>query len=484
LNDKKLKSEDMALQKKLQISLLEYLAKQQEPVKFAEISKEFKRKASSRTLFRVLADLVKDGKIIRQGSEKHYVYCIPQVKVTEESTPDSSKWVIPLSEEAQETLRLISRPKEERMPVGYNRDFIGTYIPNETFYLPEKARKSLRWMGEPFEDTNIPGDTLLNKIYQRLLIDLSFASSRLEGNTYSLLDTKRLIELGEMAEGKSAEEATMILNHRDAISYMIEHKKSLEINRIEILNLHGILSRDLMGDPGDEGRLRNKIVEIGKSVYQPPSIPQVIQEIFEEIIEKGAQIYDPIEQSFFLLVHLSYLQPFTDVNKRTSRLAANIPLLKAGLSPLSFLDVPKDLYIQGVMGVYENNKVNLLRDIYFWSYERSCNYYNAGQHELRLSRQERLTYRDEITKVTQDIVKHKLESSDAVILDLVEGMVPEKDKKIFVEIIQENLEQLHEGNIIRYGIRPIEYFEWLDKAQTLNKYDDEDDDQNKGTPSN
>ena len=453
----------MALQKKLQNSLLGYLIRRKQRVKFAEISKEFEGKASNRTIFRALADLEKNGHIMREGTEKHYVYSVPQQEAEDGPAPDSSKWSIPLSEEARTALRLISRPREERMPVGYNRDFIGSYVPNKTFYLFEKARVSLRWMGEPFERTSVPGTTFLNTIYQRLLIDLSFASSRLEGNTYSLLDTKRLLELGELAEGKGAEEATMILNHRDAITYMIENKDILHVGRIDLLNLHGILSRDLMSDPGDEGRLRNKIIEIGKSVYQPPSIPQVVQEIFEEILEKVAQIEDPIEQSFFLMVHLPYLQPFTDVNKRTSRLAANIPLLKAGLSPLSFLDVPKDLYIQGIMGVYENNRVDLLRDIYLWSYERSCNYYNAQQHELRLSKRERLTYRNELTEVTRNIVKNKIEPTEVAIYNLAAGMIPVEDKKTFVEMIQENLDQLHEGNIARYGIPYSEYCAWKNK---------------------
>lgn len=450
----------MALQKKLQNNLLGYLARCSRQVKFAEISREFEGKASLRTIFRALADLEKNGHIIREGTKRHYVYSVPLHDRKKEAAPHATKWAIPLSDEAEKTLRLVSRPREERIPVGYNRDFIGAYTPNKTFYVPEKARAAMKWMGEPFDDGKSLGGTLLKTMYQRLLIDLSFASSRLEGNTYSLLDTKRLLELGKMPEGKGADEATMILNHRDAIAYMIEHKDILEVGRIDLLNLHGMLSRDLMGDPGDEGRLRNKIIEIGKSVYQPPSIPQIIQEIFETILEKGAKIKDPVEQSFFLMVHLPYLQPFTDVNKRTSRLAANIPLLKAGISPLSFLDVPKDLYIHGIMGVYENNRVDLLRDIYLWAYERSCNYYNAQQHELRLSRQERLTYRDELTKVTRKIVKNKLIPTNEVIFRLADGMVPGEDRSIFTKMIQENLDQLHEGNIARYGIDHNEYHAW------------------------
>ena len=83
-------------------------------------------------------------------------------------------------------------------------------------------------------------------------------------------------------------------------------------------------------------------------------------------------IPDAIEQAFFVMVHLPYLQPFIDVNKRTSRLAANISLIRANLCPLSFVDVPEHTYTEGTLGVYENRNIALLRDVFVWAYERSC----------------------------------------------------------------------------------------------------------------
>ena len=88
--------------------------------------------------------------------------------------------------------------------------------------------------------------------------------------------------------------------------------------------------------------------------------------MFTRLIEVGSAILDPFEQSFFLLVHIPYLQPFVDVNKRTSRLSSNIPLIRRNLVPLSFLDVPEQAYVDGVIGVYELKRVELLRDIYVW----------------------------------------------------------------------------------------------------------------------
>jgi Fic family protein len=115
-------------------------------------------------------------------------------------------------------------------------------------------------------------------------------------------------------------------------------------NRRTILNLHALLSDNLLGNPSASGRLRAIPVNIGKSVYEPPAVPQLIDEIFSQILDTAVAISDPFEQAFFVIVHLPYLQPFEDVNKRVSRLAANIPFIYHNLCPLSFMDVPEVFY--------------------------------------------------------------------------------------------------------------------------------------------
>src|SRR5690606_34115962 len=116
---------------------------------------------------------------------------------------------------------------------------------------------------------------------------------------------------------------------------------------------------------------------IGASSYRPLEDPIQIEEEFEVLIAKAAQIEDPFEQSFFLLVHIPYLQSFEDVNKRTSRIASNIPLLKAGLAPMSFLTMDDRDYIDGLIGIYELNNVSLLRDAYLDAYMASAQNYKA-----------------------------------------------------------------------------------------------------------
>jgi hypothetical protein len=183
--------------------------------------------------------------------------------------------VLPLSDPGAEIQSYVRRPPERRKPVGYNRDFLDSYRPNETFYLSAAERKHLRDVGTPKIAEQSAG-TYAKQILNRLLIDLSWNSSRLEGNTYSLLDTKRLIDLGEEAEGHERLEAQMILNHKDAIEFLVGTAEEIGFNRYTILNLHGLLANNLLANPDAAGRLRHIAVGIERSVFHPLEVPQLI----------------------------------------------------------------------------------------------------------------------------------------------------------------------------------------------------------------
>lgn len=214
------------------------------------------------------------------------------------------------------------------------------------------------------------------------MIDLSWNSSRLEGNTYSLLDTQYLISQGRVSDHKAAADAQMILNHKEAIEFIVQGDDEIGFNSYTVTNLHAMLSDNLLPDPASSGRLRAFAVGVTNSVFTPLAIPQLVDDMFRKLIAKADAIENPFEQAFFVMVHLSYLQPFEDVNKRVSRLLANIPLNRHNLSPLAFVDVPADLYIKGLLGVYELNRVELLKEVFIWSYERSALRYAAIRQTL------------------------------------------------------------------------------------------------------
>lgn len=371
--------------------------------------------------------------------------------------------VIALSPEATTLRDAIRRPVGARTPVGYDRDWLFGYTPGTTWYLPAELRAHLRRIGTP-PGGERPVGTFARDILTYLTVDLAWASSHLEGNTYSLLDTRNLLEFGLEAEGKDADEAEMILNHKRAIDLLVREEPPLALDEFSIRSLHGALSENLMDHPTQEGRLREGLVGIGDSVYQPTGIPQVIAECFSRLLATAARIPDPFEASFFLLVHLPYLQPFHDVNKRTSRLAANIPLVTGNLCPLSFVDVPPDSYLEGLLAVYELRKVELLRDVFRWAYERSCARYlvvrDAIPHPDRL----RQRFRAQLDEIVAEIVRNGIAPQRSVLQRwAIDHGIPGSDRGAFSEKALELLLALNDASASRLWILPAEFHEWRDR---------------------
>jgi hypothetical protein len=206
--------------------------------------------------------------------------------------------------------------------------------------------------------------------------------------------------------------------------------------------------------------LRRRPVEIGASAYTPPAIPQVIEECLDLIITKAEQIGDPFERAFFVMVHLPYLQPFEDVNKRVSRLAANIPLIKGNLCPLSFVDVPERAYIAGTLGVYEMTRMELLRDVFVWAYERSCQRYVVIRDSVAEPDLFRMKYRNALIDVIGGVVRQQKRPTEDEIRFLAEPQVEPRDLPRFIDLVNREFSRLNDGNIARYRIRLADYRSW------------------------
>jgi hypothetical protein len=159
---------------------------------------------------------------------------------------------------------------------------------------------------------------------------------------------------------------------------------------------------------------------------------------------------------------LPYLQPFEDVNKRVSRLAANIPLIQRNLCPLSFVDVPQPIYISAVLGIYELNRVELLRDVFVWAYQRSCARYSAVRQSLGEPDLFRTQYRLLIAETIADVVRQAMNKAKAVafIRHCANAKLPAQDRERFVEVVETQLLSLHLGSIARYRLRPSEFDAW------------------------
>ena len=419
-----------------------------------------------RTLQRRLKRLLADKRIVTEGESISLVYkCASSVDimavplVAESSIRGESEIHIPVSPEGGIVRDLVRQPLMRRKPVGYQRSFLDEYEPGITFYLSGALRAQFHEMGRTSTGEH-PAGTYAKEILNRLLIDLSWASSRLEGNTYNRLDTKKLIEFGQAAEGKDIQETQMILNHKAAIEMLIEEAEQVGFTPFTFQNLHSILSENLLHDENACGRLRRRPVDISGSVFYPLAMPQVLEDYFRLLLQKASSIPDPFEQAFFVMVQLPYLQPFEDVNKRVSRLGANIPLIRNNLCPLSFIDVPEQAYIDGTLAVYEFNQIDLLRDVFIWAYERSCQRYLAITQTMAEPDPLRIRYRDALILAVQTIIRNRKIPSALNVLRSAEGLVPENDQEVFVKMVLEALQHIHEGSVARYRLKLSDFQVW------------------------
>lgn len=422
---------------------------------------------SRRTLQRRLGELAEKKQISATGQGKARLYQAlggVDVYASHADAGESREEVgieiyVPISPASQEVLDYVRQPIQRRKPVGYDRELLEAYRPNETRYLPPEIREHLHNIGcSP--DGEYPAGTYARDVLGRLLIDLSWASSRLEGNTYTRLDTQNLIELGQAAAGKDRREAQMIMNHKAAIELLVEQAEDIGFNTFTFFNLHALLSENLLADPTESGRLRQRIVEVSGTVFHPLGIPQQIDTYFRMILATADAIEDPFEQAFFIMVHIPYLQPFVDVNKRVSRLGANIPLIRRNLCPLSFIDVPERAYVEGALGVYELKRVDLLRDVFVWAYERSCQRYMAIRETVAEPDPVRLRYREALISIVSEIVRGQQSPDEATVRAVAATLAPREELDRIIELALDDLKNLHEGNISRYRLRLSEYRAW------------------------
>lgn len=323
--------------------ILEYLSSKDIKLSFWDLRDALDMTES--TLSRNLEKLVKNGDIFKENSGKNTFYSLAGIeKVRQHLKKD-----------------FFSRPK-----VSYNPDFLRNYTPNTTSFLWKNYDALSSAFKKDFVLTTYDYKTHI-RLIETLLIDLSYASSKLEGNTYSYLDTEVLIKYGESAEGKTAFETQMILNHKEVIKYIIDEKNNIWLNKKTFFELHTLLWKWLLQDY-QLGVIRNTPVKIGSSSYTPLESKISLEWEFNIFLEKLSQIQNPFEQSLFILVFIPYFQLFFDINKRTSRISCNIPLIQNWLPPLSLLQVSERDYIDAILAIYELNDVSLLAKVYTENY--------------------------------------------------------------------------------------------------------------------
>jgi len=330
----------------LYIEILRYLHYKTEASR-SEIEAALTNPPSTATLKRQIAEAVKNGhiEVIGRGPATRY-RLTPQAQVTMELDLDTY---------------FDKDIDQRRIQETFNFDLINGILPKVELFTAEerdKLNEAQQLFRQHLSDMS---DTEYRKEMERLGIDLSWKSSQIEGNTYSLLETERLLKEKQTASGKTKEEAVMLLNHKDALDFILDapdYLKDLTVARIE--EIHALLTKDL----GVDRNIRHRRVGITGTNYTPLDNEFQIREALEDTVRLINGKPDIFEKALLALVLFSYIQPFTDGNKRTARIVSNGILIANGYCPISFRTVDSVDYKKAMLMFYEQNNIAAFKRIF------------------------------------------------------------------------------------------------------------------------
>ena len=445
-----------------QDSLLRMVLAAGEPVPPGELEQALQ--ASRPTINRALRDLLAHGFLEKLGGGRSTRYVVTDAAksalgaLSSAAPTPAGLGLLRWSPAALPLVEMLRAPLGTRSPQGYESSFVDDYTPNQSSLLPPRLATDLFNAGRSRDQQ--PAGTYAREVLEQLLIDLSWSSSRLEGNNKSLLDTKELFELGEQA-GPFDADTLMLLNHKNAIEFMVDAVPTEGITVNVVVDLQAKLMKDLLKDSRDIGSIRRRVVNIDGSVYSPSNIPSVLEGALKSIIDKARHIQNPVEAAFFLWVNVAYLQPFADGNKRTSRLSANMPLLLNNCAPLSFLDVERTDYATAMLGVYEQRNVAAAVELFEFIYRRSIQKYSVLRASLAVPDPVRARYRQALNELMQFVVFYGRKLEDA----FSQVSVAAADLAALHVIANTEHDHLEQYNCARYNLARSMTQRWIDAGR-------------------
>ncbi|MGI5848240.1 MAG: Fic family protein [Candidatus Cryptobacteroides sp.] len=302
---------------------------------------------SPATVKRILSALVEEGSAIVSGQGRATRYSVsPQAHVTMELDIDTY---------------FLKETDEREVQTGFNHELINDILPKVNLFTTEERARLEVLQAQFSRNIKDITPTEYRKEMERLGIELSWKSSQIEGNTYSLLETEILLKEKKTAFGKTKEEAVMLLNHKDALDYLLEepsYLKELSVSRIE--ELHAILVKELNVERG----IRKRRIGVVGTNYRPLDNEFQIREALEDACRLINGKEDVFEKALLALVLLSYIQAFADGNKRTARITGNAILIANRYCPISFRSVDSVDYKKAMLIFYEQNNISAFKKIF------------------------------------------------------------------------------------------------------------------------
>jgi predicted transcriptional regulator/prophage maintenance system killer protein len=310
------------------------------------------------TLKRILAKLISENYLSTKGKGK------------------GTKYLISPTFEVVQQIDIVEYYKKEiddrKIKAGFNFSIINEVLAKHCVFTEIELEKLAQIQAKFRINISQLSENEYKNEFERLAIDLSWKSSQIEGNTYSLLETEKLLKDKETAAGKTKEEAIMLLNHKDALDFIIDNPNylyPLSVSKIE--DIHSILVKEL----DVERNLRKRRVGISGTNYRPLDNEFQISEALQNACDVINGKESVFEKALLALVLISYIQPFMDGNKRTARIISNAILINMGYCPLSFRTVNSIDYKKAMLLFYEQNNLSNFKEIFINQFEFAVNTY-------------------------------------------------------------------------------------------------------------
>tara|TARA_B100000809_G_C15121520_1_gene524469 strand:- start:1737 stop:2795 length:1059 start_codon:yes stop_codon:yes gene_type:complete len=309
-------------------------------------------KMSYATLKRRLNNLVSNNLISSVGKGRGTKYILSQV----------FQLLYPFNVEDYFALNI----NEREAKTGFNFDLITDVLNGANLFTEEELNILNELQEEYTENIDKLSETEKRKALEHLSIDLSWKSSEIEGNTYTLLETEALLKYKETAKGKTMEEANMLLNHKEAIDFLIYENTYLEpLSVAKIENIHSLLVQNLNVDRN----IRKGIVTVTGTNYKPLDNEHQIREALQDMCDLVNSRENIFEKALLILVLTSYIQAFGDGNKRTTRIISNGILIQNKFCPISFLTIDSVEYKKAMLIFYEQNNISAFKRIFIDQFE-------------------------------------------------------------------------------------------------------------------
>lgn len=411
---------------------------------------------SRATIIRTLGALVVSGTIKKEGAGKNTVY-----KALNKPLSFSNK--------AKEIRNQINDLSKKNHAINYNEDFYKQYTPGSNEMLGNDLSAKLLETSRKHQKGKEPAGTLIRRILEPLLVGMSWSSSRLEGNRYSVADTRALFKHIEKhgTNDTLSESAQMLINHKQAIELMVDAAPYYGLSYSLATQIHKNLMHNLMADENAPGSIRRTMVFIEGTNYTPEQSPHALEQHLRAILDKASKINNPVESAFFLWTNIAYLQPFEDGNKRTSRMLANIPLLMQNNSPLSFIGTKVEDYASAMLGVYEKNDLTLARELFEYTYAKSCEHHQALAILTPRYIPVAQRYSEQIRTTVRDILVHNADISYSIDSQLdalsKKDQPNEVEKEDLMMTIQQVLNNLNPLDATYYGVSRERVQDWLER---------------------